>query len=180
MVEDHPDPARRVIVGLIRRPVGLRGEVVVEPTGEDPDRFAPHARLWTEGDPLRELRIRASRRYKAGVAIFFEGIETVEAAQNLRGVYLSIRVEELPPLPAGTYYHYQLLGLEVVDALGRVLGRLESILQTGSNDVYCVGKGKDEILIPAIREYVERIDLPGGRIFLAVERNRLGGDEPPV
>lgn len=112
--------------------------------------------------------------------VAFDEIETVEGAQELRGAHLLIEAQGLPPLPEGTYYHYQVVGLEVLDADGVGLGRVESILQTGSNDVYCVGKGKEEILIPAIREYVAKVDLPAGRIHLAVRGSHLGRDDSPV
>ncbi len=83
-------------------------------------------------------------------------------------------------MPEGTYYHFEVVGLEVLDASGKSLGRVESILQTGSNDVYCVGKGKNEILVPAIREYVAKVDLPAGKMHLAVNGSRLGIDDSPV
>ena len=86
----------------------------------------------------------------------------------------------MPPLPPGRYYYYQLFGLEVVDAAGVVLGRVEAILETGSNDVYCVGKGREEILIPAVPDFVAKVDLATKRILLAVPRSALGGEDPPV
>jgi 16S rRNA processing protein RimM len=112
--------------------------------------------------------------------LHFKDVDTVEQADELRGSLLAIPAAELPPLPEGVFYHYQLEGLEVVDAAGVSLGRLHSILQTGSNDVYCVGTGAEEVLIPAIREYVAMIDLAARRITLEVNRDRLGGTEPPV
>ncbi len=113
-------------------------------------------------------------------AVAFDGIDTVDDAQRLRGADLLIEAHRLPPLPEGTYYHFEVVGMEVLDAGGLSLGRVESILQTGSNDVYCVGKGKEEILVPATREYVAKVDLPEGRILLAVSGSRLGREDSPV
>ncbi len=170
-----------VLVGWVRRPVGLRGEVVVQPTGDDPGRFRPGERVFIEGDPYRELKIQRSRPGpKRGIGILFQEVTTVAEAEELRGKNLVVRPEDLPPLPPGVYYHYQLLGLEVVDTEGVVLGRVESILETGSNDVYCVGKGEKEALIPAVRDFVERVDLTAKRILLAVPRSKLGENEPPI
>jgi len=160
--------------------VGLRGEIVVEPTGDDASRFSPGTVLRVEVDPPREVSVAARRSFRKALAIRFEGIERVEEAEALCGAVLTISEELLPRLPDGVYYHYQLIGLEVVDAGGKPLGRLVSVLQTGSNDVYCVGGGPDEILIPAIRDYVAKVDLEAGRILLAVDRSRLGLDEAPV
>jgi 16S rRNA processing protein RimM len=180
-VEEPAGTPGRVLVGRIRRPVGLRGEVLVEPTGDDPDRFAAGRRLFLEGEPTAEVVVRASRpSKKRALAVFFEGIETIEEAEALRGRRLYVRPEDLPPLPPGRYYYYQLFGLEVVDAAGVVLGRVEAILETGSNDVYCVGKGREEILIPAVPDFVAKVDLATKRILLAVPRSALGGEDPPV
>ena len=179
-MEERSGPSSLVIVGQVRRPVGLRGEVVVGPTGNDPSRFSPGRRLLTQSDPPRELWIRESRSYRGAVAVQFREVDSIEAAEGLRGVWLCVPVEELPALPPGVFYHYQILGLEVLDASGVSLGRVDSILETGGNDVYCVREGEQEILIPAVREYVARVDLAGKRIWLAVPRTALGGNEPPI
>lgn len=153
----------------------------MEPTGDDPDRFAPDRQLLLEGERLARIVVRASRPARKGtLAIQFEGIDSIEAAEALRGRRLYVLPEDLPPLPSGRYYYYQLMGLEVVDAAGETLGRVEAILETGSNNVYCVGKGPEEILIPAVRDYVARVDLAARRILLAVPRSALGGDDPPI
>ncbi len=180
-MDERSETSREVLVGRVRKPVGLRGEVVVEPTGGDRARFSPGRRLFVEGEPLREVVILASRPVrKRAVAVLFEGFDSIEAAETLRNKLLYVEPEELPPLPPGVYYDYQLTGLEVIDADGVSLGRVESILQTGSNDVYCVGKGQAEILIPAVPDYVARVDLAQGRIELAVPRSALGESDPPV
>jgi 16S rRNA processing protein RimM len=154
---------------------------LVEPTGDDPDRFRPGCSLFLDDDPAMRVRVRTCRPAPKGVlAIAMDGMSRREDAENLRGRSLWVEAEVLPPLPDGVYYHYQVIGLRVVDSGGLELGRVESILQTGSNDVYCVGKGTEEILIPATGEYVAGVDLSSGVIRLAVPRDRLGMDEPPI
>jgi 16S rRNA processing protein RimM len=180
-VADSAGIAQRVLVGWIRRAVGLRGEVLVEPTGDDPDRFRPGLTCFLDDDPVQPVRVRTCRPARKGaLAIALDGMNTREDAERLRGRSLWVGAEVLPPLPAGVYYHFQVIGLRVVDANGTELGRVETILQTGSNDVYCVRMGTEEILIPAIGEYVAGVDLTAGVIRLAVPRNRLGTDEPPI
>ena len=180
-MEEPTGSSRFVLVGRIRRSVGLQGEVVIEPTGDDPERFAPGRRLLLEGEEPAELVVHSSRRARRlEIAVRFAGIDSVGAAETLKGRRIYVRPEDLPPLPPGIYYHYQLLGLTVVDAAGVVLGCVESILETGSNDVYCVGKAEEEILIPAVRDYVAKVDLAAGKILLAVPRSALGENDPPV
>lgn len=180
-MEERPGaPSRMIVVGWVARPVGLRGEVVVEPSGDDPERFSEGSLLYSQSDPRRALRIRRSRSYGKRYAVLFEGAETRETAESLRGMTLCVPEEDLPRLPPGVYYHYQVLGLVVVDVDGAVLGPIESILDTGSNEVYCVGEGADQILIPAVRDFVGRIDLTSGRLFLNVPRSALGMEEDPI
>jgi 16S rRNA processing protein RimM len=179
-VDEGQEKPRLVFVGKIRRAVGLKGNVLVAATGDDPGRFRPGTRLWIAGDPPREVKVREMRPSGPAYAVAFEGVDTVDDAQQLRGADLLIEAQSLPRLPEGTYYHFEVIGLEVLDANGVSLGRVESILETGSNDVYCVGKGKEEILVPAIREFVAKVDLPAGQIHLAVSSSRLGREDSPV
>jgi 16S rRNA processing protein RimM len=169
-----------VLVGRVARPVGLRGEVVVEPYGDDPSRFSKGSRVYTESEPRRELVICGSRAYRGRFAVLFEGVDSWDAAEELRDATLVVPEESLPKLPTGVYYHYQVLGLTVIDADGVVVGPIESILDTGSNDVYCVGEGAEQILIPAVRDYIGRIDLTSGQLFLNVPKRALGAEDDPV
>jgi len=82
-------------------------------------------------------------------------IGTVEEAHRLVGAELCVPESRLPP----EFYWYQLIGLEVVNTEGQKLGTLEEIIETGSNDVYVVRRGREEILVPAIEEVVRDVDL---------------------
>jgi len=168
------------MVGQIVRPIGLRGEVVVDPAGDDPKRFAGGALFVAQGGGPAELRVAASRPYRERIVVRFEGIDSVEVAEALRDVRLYVPEASLPSLPAGVYYHYQVMGLTVFDSEGVEMGKLESILNLKSNEVYCVRGEWGEILIPAVREYIEKVDPTGGRITLRVPRSALGMDEEPV
>lgn len=85
------------------------------------------------------------------------------AAERHRGLELFVPGSDLPRLAAGTYYHWEIVGLEVVTDEGESLGRVTEILKTGANDVYVVQTpGSPEILIPAIEPVVREIDLEAG------------------
>lgn len=100
-------------------------------------------------------------------------VESVEQAENLRGTLVEANEEDLPVLPEGTYYHHQLIGSTVNTVEGKEIGTVDSILETGSNDVYVVQPPGTEkpVLIPATKEVVKDIntnarvitvDLPEG------------------
>lgn len=170
----------RVVVGWIRKPVGLRGELIVEPTGNDDSRFAAGAQVLAEGDPPQLLTVTRSRPARGVLAVSFEGIDGIEEAERYRGRLLTVAAEDLPELPPGVYYHHEIIGFEVVDSEGKRLGSLDEILETGGNDVYCVRDGSEEVLIPAVPEFIAEVDRKERRIRLTVPRSRLGVEDSPI
>jgi 16S rRNA processing protein RimM len=81
--------------------------------------------------------------------------------------------DELRPLGEGQYYHFQILGLEVRTTAGEVLGRVEQIISTGSNDVFVVRGPRGEVLIPAVDDVVKSVDPAAGRIEVEVVEGLL-------
>lgn len=94
------------------------------------------------------------------------GIEDRTAAEQLRGALLQVPLEQAVRLPPGSYYWHQILGLQVIERGGRVLGTVREILTTGSNDVYVVRSDERELLLPAIRDVIREIDLERGVIVV--------------
>jgi 16S rRNA processing protein RimM len=93
-------------------------------------------------------------------------INTRDQAEKLAGGELVTHPEELEKLPNGTYYHFELLGMRVIDEDGRYLGTLEEIFSTGGNDVYVIRSNGDEILLPAIDEVIRQVDPPQKRMVV--------------
>ena len=96
--------------------------------------------------------------------VSFKGITDYGQAKTLIGAELFIPQSELPELDEDTYYWYDLIGIEVVTMTGEFLGRIESIIETGSNDVYVVKSNEKEVLIPALESVVLEIDLEHKRM----------------
>ena len=96
--------------------------------------------------------------------VSFRGITNRDQAKTLIGAELFIPQSELPELDEDTYYWYDLIGIEVVTMAGESLGRIESIIETGSNDVYIVKSNEKEVLIPALESVVLEIDLEHKRM----------------
>ncbi len=101
-----------------------------------------------DGRVVIRAGVTASRDYGAHLLVAFSGVESVEAAGELRGLWLEAERAALPEAEAGLVYHYDLLDLEVVDEAGRVLGRVRRVLATGAHEVLEVARPEGELLIP--------------------------------
>jgi 16S rRNA processing protein RimM len=94
-------------------------------------------------------------------------VDTRTVAELQRGRYLEISDEEVHQLPPGTWYHHELVGLEVATAGGHELGRLVQVLERPANDVWVAERDGVEQLIPAIQDAVLEVDLGSGRVVVA-------------
>jgi len=160
-------------VGRVRRPTGIKGAVLVEVYTGEPDRFVDVDSVFLDD---REFRIVDRGRSGNSAKLTFEGINSIERAQELRDREVSVPEDSLGPAPEGEYYHYELLEADVVDTNGNILGTIHEIIETGSNDVLVVrasvsGSSKPkEILIPVIDGVLVELDR---------DTNSLTVDPPP-
>ena len=117
------------------------------------------------GEQHEPLRIASRRGHDRQMIIRFHGFTTPEQAGRLRNHNVYVQASTLPRLPAGQYYHHELLGLKVVDESGQVLGQLAQILETGANDVYLIRtpEGK-EMLLPALEGVILAVELEKGEM----------------
>lgn len=97
-----------------------------------------------------------------------KGVVTRSQAEALIGCDLFLDKTTLPKLEAGTYYWADLIGIEVYSVDGILLGRIESILPTGSNDVYVIKQAGRELLLPALRSVIKSVDLEARRMEVEV------------
>jgi 16S rRNA processing protein RimM len=159
----EPSRSEFIAVGRILAPQGLAGKLKVEVTTDFPRRFAPGARVFVREEPLTIDGVEW-RREK--VILKLRGIDERSQAEALQNQVLEIPQGELQPLPEGSYYHFQLVGLEVWTTGGKRLGRITRVLSAPGNDNYLVDGADGEILIPAIEDVVKEIDLDKGRVTI--------------
>jgi 16S rRNA processing protein RimM len=164
-----------VLIGLLRRAHGLRGEVCVEPVSDIPGRFEIlKEALVRQGDRVEEVGVEAVR-WKGKLALIkFRGIDDRTAADKLAGASLGVRRQEVCPVPEGTYYVFDLIGCEVVNQRGARIGTVEDIMRTPANDVYVLDTGGGEALIPAVKEVVKEVDLKKRIIVIEEIEGLLG------
>jgi 16S rRNA processing protein RimM len=152
-------------VARVRRPFGIKGEMLLEMLTDFPNRMAQHEHLYA-GEERRPLEIGAVRRHGGDWLLTLADISDRDAAEAMRGEILYLRFGDLPPLPAGVFYLHQIEGLAVFTESGEALGRVKEILKTGANDVYVVEGGQGEILLPAIPQVIREIRIAEGRMIV--------------
>ncbi|MGZ6347334.1 MAG: ribosome maturation factor RimM [Anaerolineales bacterium] len=148
-----------LVVGKVRRPHGVRGDVVVEIYTDFPEKLIPEKVVFL-GERHDKLIITRRRLHNEGLLLGFEGVSSPEQAGRFRNQMVSIASTETPELPVGQYYFHELINLKVVDEDGNILGKLTEVLETGANDVYVVHNSNGhELLIPAIPDVLLSVDL---------------------
>ncbi len=148
-------------IGIITATHALKGEVKVYPTTDDKRRFGLLREvLIREKDAYRPLKVDRVRYFKEMVILKFEGYDSIEAVQGLVKSELFVERKDGVPLAENEYYIADLIGLKVYSADDEYYGTISDVMQTGANDVYCVtGAKHGEILIPAIRQCIRKVDL---------------------
>lgn len=150
----------RITIGQISRVRGVKGEMVVIPLTDDPSRFSKLRKVVvTLNMNAQEFMVEQAREFKGKVLLKLKQVEKPEEAEKLVGGFIEIEREELVELPEGSYFVFDLIGLEVITAQGEKIGKVKEVISLPANDIYVVEGDKREYIIPAIKDVVKNIDL---------------------
>jgi len=152
-----------VAVARVLAPHGIRGEVKCAVLTDFPRRFAATARVYL-GPQRQPFAVQRARLQGHFVLLKLDGLDSRDDAERWRNAIVQVPAAERVRLPRGHYFWEDVIGLEVRDEAGTHLGRVRDILQTGANDVYVVDTQPGELLIPAIKDVVKRIDPAKGEM----------------
>ena len=161
----------QLVVGRVGRPHGLRGEVTVEVRTDDPDqRFMAGSSLATVPAARGPLTVAGSRWHSGRLLVRFAGYEDRDAAEELRDTILAIDSGELEPLEdPDDFYDHDLIGLQVVTAVGDPVGAVSDVLHYGQDMLVIEGTGTRsgaEILVPFVAAIVPEVDVAAGRLVI--------------
>ncbi len=151
-------------------PYGVLGWLKLRPHSSQPEALLGYRRWWLRDSPGAAWRevVRAEAKMHSGTVLArLEGIDSREAALALRGAEVGVMREAMPVLRAGELYWADLVGLEVVNREGAVLGRVASVQEYGAHPVLRVaaeGEAAAERLIPFVAAHVDGVDVAAGRI----------------
>ncbi len=156
-----------ICVGAIAGAYGVQGEARVKSFTADPIAIADYSPLLTE-DGKRQFDVTVTRAIKNGLCARLSGVTTKEQADALRGVQLFVPRTKLPNLPDDEYYYTDLIGVQVRDTGGTVIGAVRNVLNHGSGDLLEIAGPdlKSTVLLPFTKEAVPTVDLTAGRIII--------------
>jgi len=150
-------------IGKIAGPHGIQGAVKVYSYAESFSVFKTGITILVKNpddSTVKNYRVKWSAPHSRFVLLLFEGMDSRSPADNLKGFELFLNKADLPELEKDTYYWNDIIGLLVYTSDDNYIGRVESIIETGANDVYVVKDEKNnEVLIPAIESVVLNIDV---------------------
>jgi 16S rRNA processing protein RimM len=153
-----------LVIGKLRRPHGLNGEILMEVITDFPERLQPGMRVYL-GESHHVKYVHTMRDHRGGLLVSFEDFVDPDSVGELRNLMVYVRTNDRPELPEGEYYHHQLLGLNVVDENDVSLGKVVNILETGANDVLVIQQAAGrEILVPYSESSILEIHLETGQM----------------
>ena len=155
-------------VGVITSTHGIRGEVKVFPTTDDPNRFRKLKQVILDtGKEQLEMEIASVKFFKNQVIVKFKGIDDINDVEKYRKAGIYVTRENAVPLGENEYFIADLIGLRVISDEEEELGVIDDVLQTGANDVYIVKKEQTpDLLIPAIKDCIKNVNIEEGTMIV--------------
>jgi 16S rRNA processing protein RimM len=154
-----------IVVGVVTRAHGLRGEVSVQNRSDNPERWIPGSVVFTEiGHPLT---VRTVRPHGERLIVTFEEVADREGAEALRGTTFVVPRSWLPDLGDDEWWPHDLEGCRVVTEAGRELGTVREVIANPANDLWvAVSDDGNETLVPALKDLLVGVDVAGKRILV--------------
>jgi 16S rRNA processing protein RimM len=162
------NPTQFFEIGKIVKSCGLKGRMKAVSYLESNDKLQDLNELYISygNDTKGPFRLKGIRSRGKSFFLEIEGVESFQSAKALIGCQVLIPADKLEKLPEGEYYWRDMIGLKVVTEGGHILGVIDSIFPTGSNDVYVCSGGEREILLPGTADVIRKIDIDRGMMVV--------------
>lgn len=175
------DTADFVLVGHVRKPHGVRGEVLIEVLSDVPSRFQRGVELIADGPACgrRSVSVASLRPHRGGLLLTFEGLDDRDQVDTLRGADLMVHAREIGEAPEGTYYYFDLVGRSCRDRRAGNLGEVVAVREDGGGLLLEIRDETRTVLVPFVREYLISLepkeepiefDLPEGLLDVCASR----------
>jgi 16S rRNA processing protein RimM len=163
-----------VVVARVARTHGRRGEVILNPETDFPEERFRMGQSFRASDRAAPLIVRSVWFHKSRPVVGFEGVDTMNDAEELAGLELRVPVEALAPLPPGVFYHHDLVGCRVESPEGAEIGVVTRVDGNGAASRLVVDTASGEELIPLVQEMCPLVDPKARRIVVAAPDGLLG------
>lgn len=166
-----------LVVGVITGTHGVRGEVKVFPLTDDISRFSVLKEAFLtdkDGRITDQVDCIGYKKIRNFAVLKFSRIQDMESAEKIKNKYICVERKNSIKLPQNSYFICDIIGLEVFDPGGKSVGAIKDVIQTGANDVYCIGRpGKKDLLLPAIKQIVKHIDIEDKKIIADIPEDLI-------
>ena len=161
-----------LVVGLVKKPHGVKGEVLVHPVTDEPDAVFRERRILAvvdrEGRPTgQELVVARARQFHRAWLLHLEGAEDREFVEPLRGQYLALRAEDVRDLEPGEFYYHELVGMTVVTGEKAAVGAVAEVIEAPQGPMLVVRGEAKEHLVPFAPWLVRKVDRAARTIEIA-------------
>lgn len=155
-------------IGVITQTHGIRGEVKVFPTTDDPARYKKLKKVILDtGKEQLRLEVQGVKFFKQFVILKFKGIDNINEIERYRRCPLLVEREDAVPLEEDEYFIADMIGMEVQTEDGQPFGTLKDVMETGANDVYVIDSpAHGEVLVPAIKECIRSVDISARKMTI--------------
>lgn len=166
-----------IAIGKIIKAHGIRGDLVILPMTDNPARFKKLKNVFvgTTEASVRETSVSGVSVESRGVRLRLAVASDRTAAERLVGSLLFVDEKDAIRLPKGTYFIHDIIGLGAVDETGAAIGVVKDVLKYPANDVYVLEKDGREILLPAVKAFIKRIDVASGTLHVKLIDGMLDG-----
>jgi 16S rRNA processing protein RimM len=148
-------------IGKIVKARGIRGDVVVRPMTDRPARFKKLNRVFVGSTDATAceadvLQVAVEQR---GIRLRLANATDRNSAEDLIGSLVFVEEGEAIRLPRGTFFVHDVIGLNVLDDSGNAVGIVKDVIKYPANEIYVVDRNGKELLLPAVKEFIKKIDL---------------------
>jgi len=184
MQASDPRPAggEWLIVGRVRKPHGVHGDVLVKILTDFPERLQEGVEFGRgpEDGPSVFHEVHRVRYHKRSWLLSVKGLRDCDAVQGWRGEFLFLPEQALDELPEGYYYEHHLVGLDCRSPSGEELGSVVGVDSEAIQTRLLIRRGRREFLVPYVPEIVTAVDLEGGTVTIDAPVGLLDDDDEPT
>ncbi|MFQ5628801.1 MAG: ribosome maturation factor RimM [bacterium] len=158
----------KIVIGKILRPHGVKGYARVLPVTDNAGRFhfVKNAWLRDEDNELFQVEIVDVKILQKAVLLKIKDIDSRNQVENIRNAEIVINRKDCLPLQKGAYYIFDLIGAKVLTTSGKEVGTLSNVINYPASDIFVVQKDEQEILIPAVAQFIKKVDIEASTITI--------------